>query len=647
VVAARGHATHQVRRQPRHPLGSGTPTQSRSHMLRTLGNTPPAYVAPTGQSCAATASSSSWQRDDDGSSASASLVVRQAALYVDCPLNVAPQSSSTTILEGMAVGAADATQGRHEGSSRGEDGREDAADDEVGTPSLNALKMHAPSLDYKRRRGLSRETLGDQGELRPWTYLETLSERGALRPSLERAVRADPTLTALDLSSRADFRALSSPHKAQAIRMLSTAALTGGLEQVHLDSLELDLACAEAIATLLSAPRLRVLTLTANKLDQAAMQCIARGLHKHPSLTTLALSDQQCGAISTSATEELLDAMETVPTLTKLRLGTVHNVALRRRYLTLESERAAPEVEASNVALFGSIGRDTSSPPAMRSSNAPAVSHSPGQQRLYRKVPSAYSPPLAIGGAGESTARNNKAGTQLAVLVGRAELAARPTGGRLHRGARAASCTDLHHPGGHRGGTLAVQPLPSTYRGLTPVSAFHSPDQPSRGLTPVSAFHSPDRPSRGLTPVSAFHSPDRPSRGLTPVSAFHSPDQPSRGLTPVSAFHSPDRPSTFGPSFGHAPGHGSSGRLAARGVTPTRPNSPGTVKEASADSPWPSFHPPLLDEPSAGGWPGAWATAWPRGGDDMGGATSRGSSPYPSTPLSCGNSRPHLASDQM
>jgi len=291
--------------------------------------------------------------------------------------------------------------------------------------------------------------------------------------------------------------------------------------------------------------------------------------------------------------------METVPTLTKLRLGTVHNVALRRRYLTLESERAAPEVEASNVALFGSIGRDTSSPPAMRSSNAPAVSHSPGQQRLYRKVPSAYSPPLAIGGAGESTARNNKAGTQLAVLVGRAELAARPTGGRLHRGARAASCTDLHHPGGHRGGTLAVQPLPSTYRGLTPVSAFHSPDQPSRGLTPVSAFHSPDRPS------------------------------------------------TFGPSFGHAPGHGSSGRLAARGVTPTRPNSPGTVKEASADSPWPSFHPPLLDEPSAGGWPGAWATAWPRGGDDMGGATSRGSSPYPSTPLSCGNSRPHLASDQM
>ena len=354
------------------------------------------------------------------------------------------------------------------------------------------------------------------------------------------------------------------------------------------------------------------------------MQCIARGLHKHPSLTTLALSDQQCGAISTDATQELLDAMETVPTLTKLRLGTiaatVHNLALRRRHVTLESERAGmppSEVEAINVALFGSmIDGDTSSPPAMRSSTAPAVSQpSPGQQRLYRKVPSAYSPPLAIGGvAGKSAGKAKQLGAQPA--VGRAEPAARPIGGRLHRDARAASCTALHlHPGAghsgvHRGGTVAVQPLPSTYRGLTPVSAFHSPDRPSRGLTPVSAFHSPDQPS------------------------------------------------TFGPSFGHAPGHGFSGRLTSRGVTPTRPNSPGTIMEAcsadspwrveaSADSPWPSFHPPLLDERSAGGgWPGAWAAAWPRGGDDMGG-TSRGSSPYPSTPLSWGNSRPPLASDQM
>ena len=428
------------------------------------------------------------------------------------------------------------------------------------------------------------------------------------RRELERAASADTTLTVVDLSGRADFAALSAGHKAQAIRMLSIAALEGGLEEVHLDSLELDLACAEAIATLLRAPRLRVLTLTANKLNEAAMQCIARGLHKHPSLTTLALSDQQCGAISTDATQELLDAMETVPTLTKLRLGTiaatVHNLALRRRHVTLESERAGmppSEVEAINVALFGSmIDGDTSSPPAMRSSTAPAVSQpSPGQQRLYRKVPSAYSPPLAIGGvAGKSAGKAKQLGAQPA--VGRAEPAALPIGGRLHRDARAASCTALHlHPGAghsgvHRGGTVAVQPLPSTYRGLTPVSAFHSPD----------------------------------------------------------------RPSTFGPSFGHAPGHGFSGRLTSRGVTPTRPNSPGTIMEAcsadspwrveaSADSPWPSFHPPLLDERSAGGgWPGAWAAAWPRGGDDMGG-TSRGSSPYPSTPLSWGNSRPPLASDQM
>ena len=250
VVAARGHTTHQVRswpaspqwrgqgthlrtrprpitrtqsnptpnpdqvhRQPRHPLGSGTPTQSRAHMLRTLANTPPDDVAPAGQPWAATASS--WQVDTDGSgSGSCASLARHAALCVDCPPNgTRPRSSSASaILEGMAGGApTEATRGRHEGSSSGEEGGDDSARDEVAImPSLNALTMHAPSLDYKSRRRLSREILGDQGELRQWTYLETLSERGALRPSLERAARADPTLTSIDLSSRADFRALSS-----------------------------------------------------------------------------------------------------------------------------------------------------------------------------------------------------------------------------------------------------------------------------------------------------------------------------------------------------------------------------------------------------------------------------------------------------
>ena len=192
------------------------------------------------------------------------------------------------------------------------------------------------------------------------------------RRELERAASADTTLTVVDLSGRADFAALSAGHKAQAIRMLSIAALEGGLEEVHLDSLELDLACAEAIATLLRAPRLRVLTLTANKLNEAAMQRIARGLNGHPSLATLALSDQKGGAISTFATKELLDAMETVPTLIKLRLGTVHDEALRRRYLALEN------THVSDMRTRGKKDAASTQPAAADASASPAAADGSG-----------------------------------------------------------------------------------------------------------------------------------------------------------------------------------------------------------------------------------------------------------------------------
>ena len=46
-------------------------------------------------------------------------------------------------------------------------------------------------------------------------------------------------------------------------------------------------------------------------------------MRDHPSLEELAIGDQNLLPMSTRSIKELLDAMETVPTLAKLRLGTV------------------------------------------------------------------------------------------------------------------------------------------------------------------------------------------------------------------------------------------------------------------------------------------------------------------------------------
>ena len=157
------------------------------------------------------------------------------------------------------------------------------------------------------------------------------------RTAVERAAAADPSLTQLSLASSMDFSVLSPSHKSDAIGAFAHAARSGALTTVHLDSLSLDLGCSTALCELLSAPMLQVLTLTNNKLNEAAVRAIAAALTGHPSMIELSIGDQNRVALSTRSVHELLDAMESVPTLRKLRLGTVNDDVLRRRYLRLES----------------------------------------------------------------------------------------------------------------------------------------------------------------------------------------------------------------------------------------------------------------------------------------------------------------------
>ena len=313
--------------------------------------------------------------------------------------------------------------------------------------------------------------------------------------------------------------------------------------QVHLDALELDGACADAIATLLHAPRLRVLTLAGNQLNEAAMKHIASRLHMHPSMATLALNDQLCGTISMSATKELLESMETVPTLVKLRLGTVHDMALRRRHATLESMHAGmlpSEVEAINTALFGSSGLDTLSSTA--SSKAPAMPQSPSHQRIYKK-PSSLSP---IRAAERSTGNAAQQAVRLAV-----SLAARPAGllhtsnsvsdfpgrpstlgpAQVHRLGAHDRAVGLHRSrsSGRQTASVVVEssadsPWPSFYRAL--------PGEPSAAWPGVWAASWPGR-SDVVHPCGSSPRAAASREKRTPPYAYSRPNSQMRQLAPI------------------------------------------------------------------------------------------------------------------
>ena len=102
----------------------------------------------------------------------------------------------------------------------------------------------------------------------------------------------DPTPTAVDFSGRSEVAALAPSHKAEAIRLLASAAVDAKLDEVRLDGVDLDIACSEALGKLLGAPRLRVLSVADNKLNDVAVQRLARALSDHSNLQELSIGSQ-------------------------------------------------------------------------------------------------------------------------------------------------------------------------------------------------------------------------------------------------------------------------------------------------------------------------------------------------------------------
>ena len=139
-----------------------------------------------------------------------------------------------------------------------------------------------------------------------------------------RAARADRELVTIDLRGSHDFGALSGENKSQAILAFAHAAREGSLTSVHLDGLGLNLGVAQALAALLSAPKLRTCTLMGNQLNEAAVRLLAAALRAHSSLEELAIGDQNRCPLSTRAVHELLEAMETVRAQRAPPMGPLH-----------------------------------------------------------------------------------------------------------------------------------------------------------------------------------------------------------------------------------------------------------------------------------------------------------------------------------
>ena len=90
-----------------------------------------------------------------------------------------------------------------------------------------------------------------------------------------RAYERDGTLTRVDLSNDRDFAALPADCKRQCVEALAMAARGAALEEVRLDGLCMDVVCGSALATLLSSPKLRLLSVARNKLAEGQVLLLA------------------------------------------------------------------------------------------------------------------------------------------------------------------------------------------------------------------------------------------------------------------------------------------------------------------------------------------------------------------------------------
>ena len=183
----------------------------------------------------------------------------------------------------------------------------------------------------KQRTPKRRPSAGTPGSDKVKNALHKVS----LQYVLGRVAASDPALGALDLTNHAQFLGLTSAQKARAIEVMATGK---GLHTLKLNSLALSNDHAPAVASLIRGSRheIQALGLEGNNFTEAGVLEIAAALTNHAFMQELSLAHQRTPP-SAGAAAAMVEAMETVPTLVQLGLGTIRDAGMRWRIQSMQS----------------------------------------------------------------------------------------------------------------------------------------------------------------------------------------------------------------------------------------------------------------------------------------------------------------------
>ena len=189
--------------------------------------------------------------------------------------------------------------------------------------AAQAMQTPAPSRHMVRR-----ETPGS-------AKVRNVLFKHGIQYLLGRVAANDPVLGALDLSNNAQFLGLTTSQKDRAIEILATGR---SLHTLKLNSLGLDNSHAGAVAKLLrSEHKLQAFSLEGNNFTEPGILVIAEALIGHRHLQELSVAHQR-SQLSTAAAAAMVDAMEGLPTLVQLGLGTLRDAGMRWKVQTLQSK---------------------------------------------------------------------------------------------------------------------------------------------------------------------------------------------------------------------------------------------------------------------------------------------------------------------
>ena len=179
---------------------------------------------------------------------------------------------------------------------------------------------------------------------------------------LGRVAASDPALGMLDLTGSGSFLGLTSAQKSRAVHVLS---MGNGLHTLKLNTIELTNAHCAALGMLLhSAHRLQCVSLEGNNLTEPGVLEIAAALREHECMQEISLAHQRA-PLSTAACGAMVDAMETVPTLVQLNLGTIRDAGMRYRVQTMQSRALERIRQARQRSQTGGDELGGGAPPPM------------------------------------------------------------------------------------------------------------------------------------------------------------------------------------------------------------------------------------------------------------------------------------------